>query len=380
MAAKGAVLLVSSLMTLSVVSACGATGSGAATSDDQSGSATGATHAEAQAAQAKVQPYLSADPSLKLTPLTSKPPKGKTVTFVSCPLPTCQQFLDGARAAASELGWKVDSVDEGLTPDTIKSTWESAAENPGDAVIGNTTLPAASIASSLATLKSKHVPVVSIGGPSAPSEPVIAQFINKGDSTVQSKIWADWIVADSNANAKIAFFWDPSFPSLKPYRDGLVGEVHEMCQACDVSVETTNFSSGIGKTIPSQIVSYAQRNPEVQYVVVPIGDAAVGVAQALAAAGLSDKVKLVTGNADTINMQAISNGNQAMGVAGQSYSIGWRAVDILVRHMMGMEIPETQPQRVWFLMTKANLPKDISDPWDVPNYQGQFLSAWHLGG
>lgn len=271
-------------------------------------------------------------------------------------------------------------MDEGLSPDKIISTWNSVAQNPGNAVIGNTTLPDASVASSLSTLAAKHVPVVSLGGPSAPRDPVIAQLINEPDSAHQSELWADWIVADSNGKASTAFFWDPSFPSLQPYRDGFVGELHRMCSACTASVQTTSFATGIGTSIPSQIVGYVQRNSSVKYIVIPVGDAAVGVPQALAAAGLSHRVELVTGDADTTNMQAISSGGQAMGIAGGSYSVGWHAVDLLIRHMIGMPIPDTRPRMVWYVMTKANLPRDTSVPWDVPNYQSQFLTAWHLNG
>ena len=107
----------------------------------------------------------------------------------------------------------------------------------------------------------------------------------------------------------------------------------KLCPGCKVSVQTTNFSTGIGTTDPAQIVSYLQRNPDTDYIVVGIGDATAGIPEALAAADLAGKVKIVTRLADTINFKDIQSGTETMGVTEETYEIGWRMVDALARRL-----------------------------------------------
>jgi ABC-type sugar transport system substrate-binding protein len=363
--------ILSAVVTLA---ACG--GEGASKSSD-AGPAS-ANNPAAAAAKNKVAPHIAESSTFSLAPLPEAPPRGKTVSFISCPLPTCQQYLDAMNQAGAKIGWTVKSYDGGLTPDTQSSAWRSVSQNPGDAVVAVPTIPNSAISAQLAALAAKNVPVVELGGPSAPVAPVIGHFNNAKQSEVQGQIWADWITADSGANAKTVYYTDSSFESLQPYTEAFKKELSSACPQCPVEVQTTNYSTGIGKSIPQQIVSYLQRNPDTRYVVINVGDASVGVPQALTAAGLKDKVKLVTGSSSPTNVKAVADGSQAMAVVGERYEFGWRAFDLIIRHLMGLPVTDPEPVGSLHVITKDNLPKNLDVPYSVPGYQDSFLRAWRV--
>jgi ABC-type sugar transport system substrate-binding protein len=244
-------------------------------------------------------------------------------------------------------------------------------------VLGIGTLPNPTIQSQLAQLKSKGIPYVSVSSVSPVDGEMIANFTAAPEIAQAGKLTADWIIADSNADAHVAYFWDPSLSQNKPGTDAFVAEMTSACPNCSVDAETTNFLSGIGTTDPPQIVSFLQRNPNVNYLVIGIGSGSAGVAQALAAAGLAGKVKIVSRLADPSNFKNIQQGSEVMGLTEETFEAGWRMVDVLIRHMEGASFDPT-PIDTIHIITKANLPADISQPYAVPNYQSYFEKAWLL--
>lgn len=354
------------------VAACG----GGATTNDSAAPSSNSSNPATFAAMKKLQPYLSIKSTISIKPLENKPPTGKTISYIACSLSSCKEYQQALEAASAKIGWTVRVTQGGLTPDTQASAWNSVAQNPGDAVVAVPTVPNAALSEQLKILQSKNVPVVEFGGPSSPTAPVIGQFNNPNQSQAQGQIWADWITADSNADAKIVYYTDPSFESLHPYGAGLNSELKSACPKCSVDQQSTSFSTGIGTSIPTQVVSYLQRNPDVKYVIINVGDAAVGVAQALASAGLSKQVKIVTGAAGPPNVKAIKDGSQAMAVVGERFELGWRAIDLIIRHLQGVQIVESEPVVSLHVITRDNLPQNVDVPYSVPGYQDSFLKAW----
>jgi ABC-type sugar transport system substrate-binding protein len=367
-----AVVGATALLCVGGLAACG---SSSKSSGETATSTSPASGAAVSQALTKLAPYKVPSPTISLTPLKSKPPTGKSVDFISCPLPTCQEYVEAMKSAAASIGWTVKSFNGGLTPATVTSAWNSVVQSPGDAVVAISILPNSALTSQLAALRSKGVPVLTIGGPNGISDGIIAHFIPRAASTEQSKIWADWIIADSNAHATVLYYTDPAFTSLLPYKQGFIAEMNVMCHSCSVDVQSANYATGVGTTIPSQVVSYLQRNPSVGYIVFNVGNNDVGVPQALAAAGLAGKVKIVTGNTGVVNMKAIAAGTQAMGVTGESYETGWRAIDTLIRQFEGMPI-DPEPIGKFHIITKKNIPSNLDVPYTVPNYESDFKKAW----
>ena len=353
----------------------GSTGAGAPSTGSPSGTASAAV----AAALKDLAPYESTSPTITLPPLASKPPTGKTIDFLGCPVASCLEIQDAAQAAAKALGWKVKVFNGGLTPATFTSAMDEIVQTPNDGVLAIGILPNSAIQTQLNSLKSKNVPFVAVASASPVGDGMIANFSSTPEIAQSGKVMADWIVADSNAKAKIAYFWDPSLTQHLAAKNAFTSEVASLCPDCKVDVQSTSFSTGIGTADPKQIVSYLQRNTDVNYLVVGIGDATAGVPQALAAAGLAGKVKIVTRLADAINFKAIQSGTETMGVTEETYEVGWRMIDVLARTMEGASITCcSTPIGTIHVITKSDLPADLSKPYSVPNYESFFLKAWQL--
>lgn len=378
------ILLSGAALTLSV-SLLAACGSSKATSANGGGSATANAAATSNSptgvaqAQSQLTAYENPNPTISLPALSTKPPAGKTIDFLTCPLASCTEIQQAAQAAAKQLGWTVRVFDGGLTPATFVSAMNDIVQNPGDGVLGIGILPNSAISTQLAALKAKNVPFVAVASPSPIGDDMIANFSSSPEIALSGKVMADWIVADSSAKANVAYFWDPELTQHLAAKDAFVGETQKVCPQCKVSVQTTSFTTGIGTTDPGQIVSYLQSNPDTNYLVIGIGDATAGVPQALAAAGLAGKVKIVTRLADSINFKDIAAGTETMGVTEETYEIGWRMVDALARNMLGDSMACcTAPIATVHVITKADLPPNLNVAYSVPNYQNYFLKAWHL--
>ena len=363
----------------SSASAAGSTSSASTASTPQAASSGGSAPAGVAQAVQQLAAYENPNPTISLPSLSAKPPAGKTIDFVGCPLASCLEIQQSAQAAAKAVGWTVHVFNGGLTPATFVSAMNDVVQSPGDGVLGIGILPNSAISSQLAALKAKHVPWVAVASPSPTGDDMIANFSSSPEIALSGKVMADWIIADAQGKANVAYFWDPTLTQHLPAKNAFVAEMGALCPGCTVSVQTTSFSTGIGTTDPAQIVSYLQRNPDTNYIVVGIGDATAGIPEALAAAGLAGKVKIVTRLADTINFKDIQSGTEAMGVTEETYEIGWRMVDALARDFLGDSMACcTTPIGTVHVITKADLPASLSVPYSVPGYQQFFLKAWLL--
>ena len=324
-------------------------------------------------------PYESPNPVIKLPTLTAKPPRGKTIDFLTCPVTICISIQDGVQAAAKALGWHVRVINIGLTPAGFISAMNAAVQNPGSAVLGiGAFAPNTAIASQLAALKAKGVPWIADVSPSPVGQNDM--IANEGDTSVtgiSGTVMANWVVANSNGNANVAFFWDPEIAVLNDVKANFLSTMTANCPACTVSVQSTSFYGGIGTTDPGQIVSYLQANPTTNYLVVTDGDAMVGVTQAIAAAGLAGKVKIVTRSADVINIKDIAAGTETMGLTSEGPEAGWRMVDVAARYFLHDSLKCcSTPTGTFHIVTSADMPVNINVPYTVPHYQSYFLKAW----
>lgn len=303
-----------------------------------------------------------------------------TIDYVGCPLLVCVQVQQGVEDAVKAIGWKVKVFQGGLTPALYTSAWDAVVQTPNDGVVGIGTFPNTAIQSQLAQLASKHIPFAATATVSPLGGAMIAAYQSTPTAVTKGKLAADWIVADSNANAHVAYFRDATFSQNLPEVNSFVSQMSSLCRACSVDVQQANFITGIGTTVPPQIVSYLQRNPKVNYVVSEVAEGAAGVPQALAAAGLG-KVKLVTLSGGPVDFKNIQQGTEAMTVTSEANENGWRMVDVIIRHMEGMEISQccTMPAGTVHIITKADLPADISQPYTTPDYQSDFEKAWLVG-
>lgn len=382
----GALIAVAASVAALALTACSSSGGAttASSSTDTTSPTGGVTSSSANSAVEQAMkdlaPYEVASPTITLPALSSKPPTGKTIDFVTCPLASCLEIQQAAQAAAKAVGWTVKVFNGGVSPATFTSAMDAVVQTPNDGVLAIGILPNTAFQTQLNALKSKGIPFVAVASVSPVGDGMIANFSSTPEIAKSGTVMADWIVADSGADAHVGYFWDPSLTQHTSAKDAFVSQMHSLCPAaCSVDVQSTNFSTGIGTADPKQVVSYLQRNPSINYIVIGIGDATAGIPQALAAAGLAGKVKIVTRLADAINFKDIQAGTEAMGVTEETYEVGWRMIDVLIRHMEGSSLSCcTTPIGTIHVITKDDLPSDLNVPYSVPNYQSFFTKAWQL--
>ena len=120
----------------------------------------------------------------------------------------------------------------GLTLATFVSAMNDVVQSPGDGVLGIGILPNSAISSQLAALKAKHVPWVAVASPSPIGDDMIANFSSSPEIALSGKVMADWIIADAQGKANVAYFWDPTLTQHLPAKNAFVAEMGALCPGC----------------------------------------------------------------------------------------------------------------------------------------------------
>lgn len=359
--------------------ACGSSGGSTGGSGDATSAATKAAVAAADAA---LKVFLE-PPVVTVPALSRKPPTGKTIMAVTCSVPACVATAQQAVKAGKALGWNVKIIYGGITPQSYLSALDQAVQNPGDGVMFNAILPDTAITRQLAELRAKHVPFVSLGEPFKSSTyGTLADFLGPNQVGPGGRVMADWVIANSHDNpGKVAYFWDPS---LSQHRTALLSFEAVLAKSCGsrcpVDVQSVSAAT-FGTTFPQFVVSYLQSNPSVKYVVFGYaGGQAVGVPQALKAAGLAGKVQIVQRQGDPLDLQLIKSGQEAMAEFEEVYEVGWEAINAFARYFVGdSDSQYTEAVGLWYhAITAQNLPANLNVFYSAPGFQSKYLAAWKV--
>ena len=378
-----AALAVSAVSIAACGSSTSSTSSGASSSVTSAAAANSGGSSGLAAAEAAVATATKAPAPINRPVLTKKPPAGKSIVYVSCPVQTCTAVQKGLVAGTKALGWKLTVIQGGIDPQTQNAGWTQAVQAKPDGIVGITTVPYAALSQPFAAAAAAKIPIVTIAGDGVPHGSVISNLVSPKAESVMGTVMADWVAVDSKGKANVALFNDPSNPSFNATTAAYKAELAKVCSGCKVSV--VKYSTlDIGKNVPGQVVSYVQQNPNVNYVGFTLGDAAIGVPQALQAAGLSGKVKIFSRAAVPPNTADIAKGLEAMSVGEELTSLSWESLDSLARHFVGDSVsaccglPAIEHQ----ILTKANVSTLGASPaaiWQVPEVPQTFAKIWHLG-
>jgi ribose transport system substrate-binding protein len=316
----------------------------------------------------------------ELKPLSKPPPTGITYTGLGVGTPLSAIYGAGETAAATALGWKPKYMEEGATPDSVTSTWNELARAKPDA-IGSLAIPTELFKNQLTQLVSEGTIHTTIAIPEGPGPDTIA-CVSCGPTYTERGAWvAKWIVADSGGNADALFFNVAEFPILK-FSDEGFEKVMETCAGCKSKLIDVP-ASALGKSLPQQVVSEIQRDPDINYVSFGFGDMTLGVYQALNAAGLDEKVKILAANPSERNLAEIEEGTEVASVSEGQELIGWLAVDSVARKLVGDKLPQEAYANVPLQYITANNidTVDVTKPLPgVAGYQQQFEKLWGVGG
>jgi hypothetical protein len=363
------------------LAACGGgDGNSTAATGNSVASTAPATSAAVKAADAAVAKFEQPQPAIQLPLLSKRPSKGIKLGVVTCPLPICViSFKTAASVATKYLGWKVQLYQTQLTPESYVATWQRMLRDKPDAIEYAAIFPNQVISKQLAQVKAQKIPAVGLapaGDQPDAAGPMIAAYSSTPMFAHDGQLMGDVVVADAKGAADTGFITDPSLkPQFGPVQDQFTKSV----KAAGGKVSVLQVSSqGIGKTIPAAVVSFVQRHPEIKYLAFALNDFTVGVPEALKAAGVAAKVKIVSRAPQLPNLKAIADGDQYAAVADEDVAGGLRGLDGLARALVGDPLdPCCRFPDGWHQIYRKNT-VDPSKPSATPGVPDSFLKAWRI--
>lgn len=356
---------------LALTAACSSASSAGSTREVNSEALAAATEAVAK--------YSEAPTSLGLVEPLKLLPTGKKIYEIEFPGPVGQVVGDSVVEACKKLGCEVTRVAMGLDPASQTAAWDRAVRDKPDAVV-SAGVATALVGKQMRELRQAGVKVVVFVSDAVAGTDVDANLAGPDRMAADGKLQADWIADDSKGKADVLAVDFPDLAYVQPWADSVKSELTKTCTACTMAVEHYGFA--IAKQFPSRVVSYLQQHPNVNYIALTYGDQAVGLPQALTAAGLADKVKIVGRAGTSLNFQIIKdNGPQKADVGFPVRLFSWGLADTAARLLAGQEAsaPYANITQVLTLKTMTFEPKDTPSWFGVADFEKQFAESWGVG-
>jgi ribose transport system substrate-binding protein len=371
------------------LAACSSGGNGGATGASttpagQSSPASAAAAGQAAAAKA-LYTQLMGTPTLGLSvPLKTKPPAGKQVYWLAGNVEVINQLTTAVQAATTALGWDYHSISYTYgDPQSTSGAIEQAVAAHADYIVISGSSVAA-MGQGLQQAKAAHIPVFDMSGQEAPegsgngvySDPISLAGVTKGSQAV-----IDFAIAQSNADAHILYVNYTDSPTLAATETAIKKSLPQLCSACSLTdVDVTSSALGDG-SIPGLVVSALQRDPSINYVFFAFDSVFTGVPEAVEAAGLSGRVKLIGYELSAAEVAALQGGSLAAGVPLPEGEMAWAALDEAARYSEGMNLDWPAHQELSLtLWTPQNVPSTLKGEWQgINGYQNQFKQLWHVG-
>lgn len=375
------VVLTAGVLGLGLV-ACGSDDDGADGGDDGATTAAETTaEGEGDDLLAQIQDEIAAlrerPTSIGITEkLKGEAPQGKKVIFMRCPVPICVEFGDLFKEATEAVGWTTEFVNTGGTPSEIKTAYQQAVSKNPDAIVG-TGNPRSLMEEEIQQMKEKGIPFVVQATDDEAGDGIVASIYGGPVYKELGSAVADFVFADSDGTAKALFVSTPQYATTVRESDGFIERLEEICDEC--SAEGLEVSSDtIGKNLPTNVVSHIQANPDIDYVIGAFSDMMLGVPDALAAAGLKDKVKVVVQGISPATGPLVQDGQIAAAYPAPNPEMMWRMVDALMRVFNDESVdPSMDSPYPHMWVDSENLPSVETFPL-VEDYQEQYLDLWGL--
>jgi hypothetical protein len=358
-------LSVGLLLTALVLTGCS---SGGATT--KAGSIDAGVKAAAQA-QVDKNSVLPAAPELKA--LSKKAPAGKFAIVITCPLDVCtrvaNEFIDGTTA----LGWSSRSIVAEFTPESFVSSFEAAIALKPDFIYYIAVQSYDTIASQAEAAKAAGIPIIgnslkpglAIGGDS----PIVGQADGPVNFKTIAELQADVVIADAKDLNHVTYMYDPSSPAYVYQYESFSKKI----EAAGGKVSPFEINQAdAGATLLGQIVSYLQRKPDTEYFAIALDDIAIGLPDAITAAGLPlPKIIGIAPNKSSI--ADIKAGKMFASVQWDTLGGNLRAADVLARISVGDKF-DADPLEAVMVATKKNA--DKVPLVTFPGVRDSYLKAW----
>jgi ribose transport system substrate-binding protein len=314
------------------------------------------------------------------TPLAKRPKPGTlSVCYLSfLTVPVVGTNTSGLEDGAKALGVKIYKYDLGATADTQQTALNAALNQKCDGYWVSGGIAVATWKKQAAVLKQRGVPVVSQGDTWPNTGKNLNYYSVAGVGETGSKLF-DYALAQENGKPVNMVVVSPPAAQFKvfagtyPYTKA---EAARLCPMCKVTVLYLP-STAQGTTAPSQVVSYLQGHPDVNWVM-GLLDMNIGLPSALKAAGLSNRVKLEGFVGGATELGYVKKGQEVADLQYANVTQGWLTLDALVRGMTGQSMA---PDQAWQASTQIETPKNVriapTGFWaGIPGNAQKFYKLW----
>jgi ABC-type sugar transport system substrate-binding protein len=335
------------------------------------------------AAEEELEQYLTPPEGIPLTEeLESCPEEGKTIVVTENPQAVTRKTNDGLEAGAQLLGWTVVREPVGTGPEDPQRAFDAALDRNPDAVLvsGN---PSSTFREQLDRATAAGVPVLISDNGEDVGVSGTTYTIGLDDFN-QTGLWgkmnADYAAAQGAEHVLIV---DLSlYPILHAWAEGAAAELAEIAPDTGVTTLDAQITDLVAGEIPARIVSEIQRNPDIDWVLLALGDMTTGLDAALRAAGLAEQVSIGGESASTANVAALQEGAEDAWTGFAAEIHGMYRIDALARIFAGED--PTGNESYSELPTQLMTPDNIGDaPLDdegyyvgVPDYLDHFEGIW----
>lgn len=367
-------------LAIAALTAAGCGGGSDSSSGDgeTAGTETDAVSPGVARAEAVVAPYMETPTEIGPTEAIKKMPTGALVEFVQCGVPICQAIGDGVEEAAEAAGLKFKRVNQGNTPQEIAAGWDQVVQDDPAAAI-SAGVPAALFKPQLAKLAAQDTKVIGWTMPEPAGEGLTINMIGPEENNYLGTLLADYVTAETGGEAETLVVNAPAYAVLTSMQEGFEERYARDCPGCGygkLDFEPTD----IGKSLPEKVVSYLQKNPDTNWIVMTFGDPAIGVPEAIKAAGLP-LPKIITTAGGKVNYAYIETEDQAADLGSSTDFLGWKAIDAAARAISGQSVEPDEGEMPTQFLTAETIDFDIEQPWPaVPGFREQFEALWGVQG
>nr|WP_179282701.1 substrate-binding domain-containing protein [Rhodococcus sp. 15-1154-1] len=316
---------------------------------------------------------------------TPTPPKDISVAVIVCSgaVSGCVRQGEGVAQAGEALGWNVTSFDGRGDPVAQNQAMTQAVNSGADAIILAAADPVP-LRASIELASSRGIPVGTTGLGLAPSSGVA--FDIGPDYEQWGEQLGSWIVTDSMGTANFLPTIDREFANSVTIAEAMVDTVGR-CEQCEVQNTEQFVVTDIGNGLGQRIASTLQSNPNIDYVSGAFDSAAADMVPAIANAGLTERISLVSCVGAPQNIDFVKSGNiQKVDVVQDDIYLGFAAVDQMIRLLVDQPLwqtPGVSDERVSYgegspsrLLTADNA-DEVSEFWVAENgYVERFYALW----
>lgn len=361
--------LITGLVAVMVLTSC----SSRSNDGDDATDDVGATGATSEA--------LTAPTALPVTtPIGKDVPADLTVAYLYNGIDQSTLMLNGMKDAANELGWTVEPFTYDPTnPASYAGAAQSAiASKPAALVV--TALVKAQLDPILGMAKEAGVPVIDTLSSNEAQDGVFPIFRTPVATAYAADLLVDQVKSDAEASdvtLNVAQSTVPQFvETIGIVTTQVEAGLKEDCDGCEHNdIEISVQDVFTGKYV-DQVVSYVQRNPDVNVLISNVAQLDLGLDAALAQAGAGSITRYGVGPGSA-QIKALQAGGSGAWAMYPFRVIGWSIIDTVARVAVGDTSNPWSEAKLSYVVNKDNAASvDAADPVFPTGHEDMFRTLW----